>query len=154
MSLFWRGAVHSWNSLKDGQPTQVLLGTYEEPIRKYLLNGSTLPKDVALTVLVCPNGSKLNAMFAPWPTAFTECSRYVFYLSGVGFILDFGKDLPEKFRVLCAYHSPQRVLVISPEFEQTIREVIKAEIEARESDVKLKKMLAEIAKKKSKPPKP
>jgi hypothetical protein len=154
MSLFWRGAVHSWGNFKDGRPTQVSLGNYEETIRQYLLNGSRLPKDVALTILVCPNGRKLNAIFAPWATAFAKSSRYVSYLSGIGFILDFGKDLPEEFRSLCAYHSPQRVLLVSPEFEQTIREVIKTEVEARGGDAKLKKMLGEIHTKRSKPSKP
>jgi hypothetical protein len=151
MSLFWRGAVHLWNSFQDGQAPKVVLDQFEEPIRQFLLNNTPLPQDVALTVLVCPNGRILNAMLAPWEADLPECSRYICYISGIGFALHFGKQLPAKFRTQCAYHSPQKVLVVSTEFEQRIREVFRKLVSERD-DSKLKKMLAEIAKIRGTPP--
>lgn len=60
MSVFWRGAAHKWESALRSEAPEVHLCAYEEPIRQFLLGTSPLPDDVALTVIVCPNGSVLN----------------------------------------------------------------------------------------------
>jgi hypothetical protein len=153
MSLFWRGAVHSWDSVHDGQAPEVVLNKYEEPIRQFLLKNAPLPQDLALNVFVCPNGRILNFMLAPYETEadVPGCSKYICYISGIGFALHFGEQLPADFRTLCAYHSPQKFLIVSTEFEQRMREVLLKLVSERD-DSKLKKMLAEIDKIRSTPP--
>lgn len=135
VSVFWRGAVHQWTSSLRS----------EAPIRQFLLGTSPLPDDVALTVFVCPNGSVLNAMLVPWEAHLPECSRYFSCVSGLGFVLHFADKLPQNFRKVCAYHSPNRVIVVSTEFESVIRQVLR-EHATSSDDSRIQKMLQEIAK--------
>jgi hypothetical protein len=150
MSVFWRGAVHQWKSTLRSEAPDVHLCACEEPIRQFLLGTSPLPDDVALNVYVCPNGSVLNAMLVPWDAHLPECSRYFFYISGLGFVLHFVDKLPQKFRKTCAYHSPDKVIVLSTEFENVIREVLFDQVMNRD-DSRVEKMLQEIAKIRSNP---
>jgi len=150
MSVFWRGAVHNWWSRLHSEAPDVHLCAYEEPIRKFLHGTSPLPHEVALTVFVCPNGSVLNAMLVPWEAPLPECSRYFFYVSGLGFVLHFADKLAQQFRKTCAYHSPDKVIVVSMEFENLIREILLDQVKSRDSS-KVEKMLQEIAKIRSKP---
>jgi hypothetical protein len=150
MSVFWRGAVHVWESSLHSQAPDVHLCAYEEPIRQFLLGSSPLPDDVSLTVFVCPNGSVLNAMLVPWEAPLPECSRYFFYVSGLGFVLHFADKLAQQFRKTCAYHSPHRVIILSMDFERLIREILLDQVKSRDSS-KVQKMLQEIAKIRSSP---
>jgi hypothetical protein len=92
-------------------------------------------------------------MLSPYETQsdVPGCSKYICYISGIGFVLHFGDKLPAKLRILCAYHSPQKVLIVSTEFEHRIREAILKLVSERD-DSKLKKMLEEINKVRSTPP--
>jgi len=150
ISIFWRGAVHDWWSSLHTEAPDVHLCAYEEPIRQFLLGTSPLSEDVALTVFVCPNGSVLNAMLVPWEAPLPECSRYFFYVSGLGFVLHFADRLNQQFRKTCAYHSPDKVIILSAEFERLIREILLDQVKGRDSS-KVEKMLQEIAKIRSKP---
>ena len=149
VSVFWRGAVHLWASLRSEAP-DVRLCAYEEPIRQFLLGGSALPDDVTLWVSVCPNGSVLNAMLVPWEAHLPECSRYLFYVSGLFFVLHFAYKLPQSYRTTCAYHSPDKIIWVSMEFENVIRQVLRDHAVSSD-DSKVQKMLQEIAKIRSKP---
>jgi hypothetical protein len=150
MSVFWRGAVHNWKSTLRSEAPDVHLCAYEEPIRQFLLGTSSLHDDVALTVYVCPNGSVLNALLVPWEAHLPECSRYLFYISGLGFTLHFVDKLPQHFRKTCAYHSPDKVIALSTEFENLIREILRDQVKNRDNS-RVKKMLQEIAKVRSYP---
>jgi hypothetical protein len=149
VSVFWRGAVHQWTSLRSEAP-DVRLCAYEEPIRQFLLGGSALPDDVTLWVSVCPNGSLLNAMLMPWEAHLPECSRYLFYVSGLFFVLHFAYKLPQSYRTTCAYHSPDKIIWVSMESENVIRQVLRDHAVSSD-DSKVQKMLQEIAKIRSKP---
>ena len=150
VSVFWRGAVHQWTSSLRSEAPEVHLCAYEETIRQFLLGTSPLSDDVALTIFVCPNGSVLNAMLVPWESHLPECSRYFFYVSGLGFVLHFADKLPQNFRKVCAYHSPDGVIVVSTEFENVIRHVLR-EHAMSSHDSRIQKMLQEIAKIRAKP---
>lgn len=150
MSVFWRGAVHQWRSRLRSEAPDVHLCAYEEPIRQFLLGSSPLPDDVALTVFVCPNGSVLNAILVPWEAHLPECSRYLFYISGLGFVLHFVDKLPQNFRKTCAYHSPDKVIALSAELEGVIRDVLREQVK-NSDDSRVQKMLQEITKIRSSP---
>lgn len=150
VSVFWRGAVHVWKSSLRTEAPDVNLCAYEEPIRQFLLGASPLSGDVALTVYACPNGSVLNAMLLPWDAHLPECSRYVFYVSGLGFVLHFADKLAPQFRATCAYHSPEKVIMLSADFENVIRDILRDQVTNSDGS-KVAKMLKEIAKIRSKP---
>jgi hypothetical protein len=150
MSVFWRGAVHVWKSSLNSEAPDVHLCGYEEPIRQFLLGMSPLSEDVGLTVYVCPNGSVLNAMLVPWDAHLPECSRYLFYVSGLGFVLHFADKLAPQFKATCAYHSPDKVIMLSSDFEILIRDILRDQVKTRDSS-KVQKMLQEIEKIRSTP---
>lgn len=149
LSVFWRGAVHVWKSSLHSEAPEVHLCAYEEPIRQFLLGASPLSDDVALTIYVCPNGKVLNAMLFPWEAHVPECSRYVFYVSGLGFMLHFADKLAPQFKATCAYHSPEKVIMLSADFEMVIREILRDQVKSSDGS-KVAKMLQEIAKIRSK----
>ena len=149
LSVFWRGAVHVWKSSLKSTAPDIHLSHFEEPIRRFLLDGSALPSDVSLTIFVCPNGSVLNAMLVPWEAKLPECARYLFYVSGLGFVLHFGERLPQNFRKMCAHHSPDKIILVSVELENTIRCVIDGLVKGSD-DTKLGSLLEEIARLRSK----
>ena len=148
--MFWRGAVHQWTSTLQSEAPDVRLCAYEEPIRQFLLGAAPPPDDVALWVLVCPNGSVLNAMLVPWNAPLPDCSRYFFYLSGLCFVLHFAYKLPQAYRTTCAYHSPDKIVWVSTEFEGVIRQILRTEVATRD-DSRLEKTLKEITKNRSQP---
>ena len=149
LSVFWRGAVHVWKSSLHSEAPEVHLCAYEEPIRQFLLGASPLSDDVALTVYVCPNGRVLNAMLLPWDAHLPECSRYVFYVSGLGFVLHFAHKLAPQLKATCAYHSPEKVIMLSADFEAVIRSLLRDQVKSSDGS-KVAKMLQEIAKIRSK----
>ena len=150
VSVFWRGAVHQWTSSLRSEAPDVHLCAYEEPIRQFLLGTSPLPDDVAIWVLVCPNGSVLNAALMPWDNPLPECSRYVFYLSGLYFVLHFAHELPSSYRTTCAYHALEKIIWVSEEVEDVVRQVLHDHVIGSDGS-RVQKMLQEIAKIRSKP---
>lgn len=150
VSVFWRGAVHQWISSLRSEAPSVHLCAYEEPIRQFLLGTSPLPDDVAIWVLVCPNGSVLNAALMPWDNPLPECSRYCFYLSGLYFVLHFAYKLPQSYRTTCAYHPPDKIIWVSAEVENVVRQILHDHVISSD-DSGVQKMLQEIAKMRSKP---
>lgn len=150
VSVFWRGAVHVWESSLHSRAHDVQLFEYEEPIRKFLLGTAPLSEDVTVAVYVCPNGRKLNAMLVPWAAHLPQCSRYIFYISGLGFVLQFAHKLGPHFRESCAHHSPSKVIFVSIEFEKAIKDILREEVKGRDSS-RVQKMLQEIAMIRSKP---
>jgi hypothetical protein len=89
-------------------------------------------------------------MLLPWEANLPECSRYVFYISGLGFVLQFADNLPQNFRNVCAYHSLDRVIVVGTEFEDVIRQVLREQAMSSD-DSKIQKMLREIKEIRAKP---
>ena len=65
-------------------------------------------------------------------------------------MLHFVDKLPQNFRKSCAYHSPDRVIVLSTEFEGVIREVLRDQVANRDNS-RVQKMLQEITKIRSNP---
>ena len=150
VSVFWRGAVHQWISPLRSEAPSVHLCAYEEPIRQFLLGTSALPDDIAIWVLVCPNGSVLNAALMPWDNPLPECSRYCFYLSGLYFVLHLAYKLPQSYRATCAYHSPDKIIWVSAEVENVVRKILRDQVISSD-DSRVQKMLQEIATIRSKP---
>jgi hypothetical protein len=150
LSVFWRGAVRQWISSLRSETPSVHLHSFEEPIRQFLLGTSPLPDDVAIWVLVCPNGSVLNAALMPWDNPLPECSRYCSYLSGLYFVLHFAHKLPQSYRTVCAYHSPDKIIWVSAEVEDVVRQILCDHVMSSD-DYKVQKMLQEIEKIRSKP---
>ena len=110
LSVLWRAAIHSWQTVAD-QTTTVTLDTHSEEIRKYLLGETTFPSDVAVVVTVCRDMGSQGLVFTP--SRVVDDARYRKYsmlVRGVYFrtILGVGSE----FHQVCCYHSPSRALFV------------------------------------------
>lgn len=123
-SIFWRGAVHRWEL--DGQRVpRVELHQHEEPIRLYLLGQSPFPSEVWLTTIIWPFKPILNAATVPKPEHLPGWNRYWFYVSGLGFVLNFGSAVPPDIQERCSQNTTQRVLTVERAFGEHVWEFIR-----------------------------
>jgi hypothetical protein len=144
LSIFWRGAVHEWEADQGRTPFKVELCGYEEPIRQYLLGLAPVPSEVALTVMIWPYTKSFIAGLVPRPAHQRDFQRYWFFVCGLGFVLNFGENLPTDVKRTCSYHSPQKIITVSKEFANDVIQLLRDEL--RSSDLsKLDEMLKEIS---------
>ena len=110
LSMVWRAGAHVWTT-PFGQKTNLLdLGSYEEPIRQYLLGKGPFPSDVAVLAHVCTDSISANSFILPvrisaipW-TSFTMLTLgiYLHVLTGA---------IPPELRTLCCVSSPNRLIL-------------------------------------------
>jgi hypothetical protein len=111
LSIFWRGSAITWHNrgrIYDG----INLGPFEETIGTFLLGGA-FPRDVVVLVTVWPRAVEvLPAAHTPRQIRIRnrEFSAYNFYIPGLDFKLFVGNRIPDAFRRMCSYASPQRYL--------------------------------------------
>src|SRR5262249_6542332 len=53
LSVFWRGAAHQWRSRR-GAIDRIMLGPYEERLRKFLLGRAAYPDMVSIVISISP----------------------------------------------------------------------------------------------------
>jgi hypothetical protein len=115
-SIFWRGAAHRWGPVDGSEVPVVHLGPYQEELRLFLLGQAPFPADVSLTVMLWPFEKVPPAALFPCASPVTGWKRYWFYISGLGFVLDFGKSVPTTIRSRSTSHSPEQFVTISKQF--------------------------------------
>lgn len=124
MSVFWRGSVHSWKD-RAGNEHGIDLGSYEEPIRQFLL-GNPFPEDVALTISIWrTKGDVAVAAYLPTPGDTSDYSTFLLYIPGIEFLLSLGKNIPEATRLSCSIRTPQKVIYASHSVKRNTREAFK-----------------------------
>jgi hypothetical protein len=129
-SIFWRGAVHQWKTDRGELPFKVELGNHAEMLRKFLLGEAPFPQDLWLTVIVWPFKQILNAGLLPTPDSQEGWHRYWFYVSGLGFVLNFGDAVPCDIKHQCAQNTSQRVITVERAFGETLWELVREEVRA------------------------
>ncbi len=117
-SIFWRGAAHVWPAIDGDEIQRVNIGSHQECLRKFLLDGTLLPEDLTITVYVWPFEYVPQAVW--WPTQLSE-DQYWFYIPGLAFVLQYG----DRARLVAAeggdsYHSLGKIVVSSIEFSRAI----------------------------------
>jgi len=142
MSMFWRGAIHEWQTPRGSKAPRIELCAYEEPIRRFLLGEQGLPLQVILTVGIWHAKKVLQAAHVPQPSHLAECQRYWFYVPGIIFSIYFGERVPAD--VLQRDATKNVVGVDVPEIT-SIWEITRSQIQARELGSKMKSMFNEIA---------
>ena len=114
LGLFWRASVHSWRT--KGRRIRIDLGRYGEPIRQFILGIGPFPARVFLSVCVVPPRVPLLSAVAPFQTPERQFHMFSFYVPGVEFVLNVGKQVPDFIRAGCFATSPSRPIFSSPEF--------------------------------------
>jgi hypothetical protein len=118
-SIFWRGAAHQWK-LDGSDLARPDLGVFQELLRLFLLGIAGFPADVFLTVMLWPYQKVPPAALMPDSSPVTGWQRYWFYITGLGFVLDFGPNIPKEIQTRSTSHSPERLITISKEFADMV----------------------------------
>ena len=100
LSILWRGAAHRWTKMDGTFTTPLQLGSFESPIRNYLLGGP-FPVDTAIIVIVGSDETSRNCWFAPAPFDDFGLLNFGFHAMGVYFRAIMGSPLPQLFREFC-----------------------------------------------------
>jgi hypothetical protein len=118
LGVFFKAGAHNWpvgrNKLK------LQLGSYLEPLRRFVLGEATFPTNCVLMLCIHPptNGPKRLVMPYEWDR--NGCHTYAFILIGLEFVISLGRQIPLWHRNLCFVNSPGRKVVVANMTEKWI----------------------------------
>jgi hypothetical protein len=118
LSVVWRSAVHTWRAPDRHVIHLANLGTYQEPIRKYLIGESSFPADVTVLVTACTDRESQNSAYDPTPVLVTPNTAVAFLACGIHFTVFLGATFPPAIRNMCCFSSRQQ-LVFSRNIKHT-----------------------------------
>jgi hypothetical protein len=124
-SMFWRGAAHQWKAFNGFTVPPVNLGLYQEALRLFLLGKTPFPTDVFLTVILWPYKKVPTAALLPNSSAVTGWQRYWFYVTGLGFVLDCGSNVPTEIQNRSTSRSPEQLVTVSKQFADMVLALMK-----------------------------
>jgi hypothetical protein len=107
LSILWRAAAHKWKML-DGRTTSVDLGTYEDPIRRFLLGETTLPSNMIVVATACTDWLSQGSFYTPCAVRGNPFTAYAFLARGISFTVLVGSDLPTSMQELCCVTSSRK----------------------------------------------
>jgi hypothetical protein len=99
-SMFWRGALDGWRMGK-GRPTRLMLGLYEEALRRFLLGEAPFPNHVLLVVSLSEAQDNLNNRNMSLPSGGDRSEHgrhYQFVIPGITFLVIVGKAITPEMR--------------------------------------------------------
>jgi len=142
VSVFWRGAVHDWETTGGLRAPNVELCAYEEPIRRFLMGEQVLPVGAVLTADIWHAEKVFQAAYPPLASHLPECQRYWFYIPGIIFSLYIGEGIPADIHLRDA---TKNILGVDVPAINSIWAMAKSQVQSREVVPKTKLMLDEIA---------
>jgi hypothetical protein len=98
ISIFWRGAVHTWKTSTGQEAPPVDLSGNEGPLRRYLLGQSPLPNTVVPNLDLWPYKKVAQQLYPVLPNHLPGCQRWWFYVPGLLYALYVGNDIPQGAR--------------------------------------------------------
>jgi hypothetical protein len=118
LALLWKGSVHKWPTA-EGQTTSISLGTFQEPIRKFLLGGP-FPNHVYVLMGVCADRGSRGMVYAPALLAETKHTTFSILVRGLWFhvVTD---SKASRIKELCCVQSSRKVLHLE-DCDQRFRE--------------------------------
>src|SRR6201993_5055031 len=108
LALLWKGSVHQWPTAK-GQTTSIDLGSFQEPIRRFLLGGA-FPGDVYVLVGVCEDRGSRGTVYAPSVLSETRHRTYSILTRGLWFHFVADEKAEYGISALCCVRSAGKVL--------------------------------------------
>jgi hypothetical protein len=109
MAIFWKASVHSWTQ-KQGEPW-LDLGSYVEPLRRFILGEAGFPDDMALSLTVLPNPVALISFHYPYATVGPDPICHL-YLSGLNFTLWTGPNI-SPIAMEASLHRPPHLALVT-----------------------------------------
>lgn len=120
-SIFWRGGAHQWSEAMGLEIPQVSLAAHSEDLRAYLAGEASYPTDLYITVMLHPYETVQPGFILPHASSVPGWDRYWFYVTGLGFVLDFGDAVPPEVISHATSHSPEQFITVSNQFGETLR---------------------------------
>jgi len=111
VGVFWKASVHSWRKNKSGPMIQ--LGKYGEEFRRFLVGKGRFPKHATLVVGVSPPENAVIGFMMPHFRGVSTCHQFVFYVPGIIFVLQVGKQISDYERQLCFYSAPLHPIIVA-----------------------------------------
>jgi hypothetical protein len=115
LSVLWRAAAHPWPNRTER--AGITLGPYLEPIRRFLLDGSSFPQNTALAVRVSTLEDFLPVVLFPKSTTKQGFHVHRFVVAGLGYFLGTGQLLTQEFAPVQLAPSPERFITMNPQSE-------------------------------------
>ena len=102
LSVLRRASVHKWKI--NGEDYQLSLGTYQEPIRQFLL-GQMFPADVSVMLTVCSDMYS-RLFYKPTPATFRiPVTAFAMLALGIQFLIITDRFSPPQ---ICCVRSPEK----------------------------------------------
>lgn len=101
MSIVWRRAAIDWTSFDGSVYPATPLGDFQEQIRQYLLNNTTLPPEMVVLVIVSSDVESRKVWVPPEPEVFEDCLNFRLLVRGVFFRVLIGYGMPAFYREIC-----------------------------------------------------
>lgn len=89
------------------------VGTYEEPIRRYLLGETEFPADVAIVAVLCTDSQSQGSFFTPAEIKGNRYTSYWFLARGIALRLFVGPNLPAEIRESYSIILPRNPILVS-----------------------------------------
>ena len=105
LSVAWRSAVHTWPSIRGHVPDSVDLGTFQEPIRQFLLGEAPFPERLTVLTTACTDEYSQHAMYAPTKMIGSPTPGISYLACGIHFMILMGETHPPGIKELCSYKS-------------------------------------------------
>ncbi|MGD0778476.1 MAG: hypothetical protein ABSC05_37325, partial [Candidatus Solibacter sp.] len=103
LSVIWRGAVHEWDT-PWGKSTVLDLNQAEDPIRRFLLEQTGFPDEVAIVMSVCTDIYSRGAFFMPSRVLNFQGTCFAFLTVGLHLMVFIGPET-KTIREMCCVRS-------------------------------------------------
>jgi hypothetical protein len=130
LSVFWRAAVHVWHRLEQTEP-MIRMGIYEEPIRKYLLNETPFPSEIAILLFVCTDSYSQNVFYQPSQGNAEKPYTWTFQARGLNFFLSGMEGMRPELTGACLVNGAKETIAARSCEEKVMEATVRLLIEAR-----------------------
>jgi len=111
LSVIWRASVHAW-PISSTETTSISLGSYAEPMRKYLSGDAGFPEDVVVMATVCTDLASRDGCYVPCLVKGSAHVAYAFLVRGLYIRVFTARDLTPDYRGLCCFKSPEKLMFV------------------------------------------
>lgn len=125
-SIFWRGSVHKWSPVGGFEIPELHLENHENELKLYLRGERPFPPDMFITVMLWPFKKVPPGLIFPDECPNAKWERYWFYVSGLGFVLDVGHEVPRDVQKFSTSRSAQKLITVDEHFGTIVWEQIKS----------------------------
>jgi len=121
VSVLWRAAIRQWvvpHGL--GVTNHIDLGTFQEPIRRYLVGEGSMPANIVVNVTVCSDSSSQRVFTVPSRVPDNPNCAFGFGLLGLMFRICLCPVEPEKMKCISCTEPPARALFMADQSEKIV----------------------------------